>query len=148
MFLIDIILVWTSMKRLNCWTNYLPLCHTLIWCFITWPTLGLFWTIISIVTLSLLVQWSSNNNPNIEVLSSSTFFAQLLYFNWIKVYRFIVLNVPFNNISVISWRSVLLVEETGVPSKNHLPVASHWQTLSHNVVSSTPRHERSSNSQL
>jgi hypothetical protein len=28
-----------------------------------------------------------------------------------------------------------LVEETG---ENHPPVASHWQTLSHNVVSSTP----------
>jgi hypothetical protein len=26
-----------------------------------------------------------------------------------------VLNATFNNISVISWRSVLLVEETGVP---------------------------------
>jgi hypothetical protein len=25
----------------------------------------------------------------------------------------------FNNISVISWRSVLLVEETGVPRENH-----------------------------
>jgi hypothetical protein len=32
--------------------------------------------------------------------------------------------------------------------EDHLPVASHWQTLSHNVVSSTPRHERDSNSQL
>ena len=42
-----------------------------------------------------------------------------------------------NNISVISWWSVLLVEETGVPVENHRPVASHWQTLSHNVVWST-----------
>ena len=25
----------------------------------------------------------------------------------------------FNNISVISWRSILLVEETGVPRENH-----------------------------
>jgi len=33
----------------------------------------------------------------------------------------------FNNISVTSWRSVLLVEETGVPGRNHRPVASHWQ---------------------
>jgi hypothetical protein len=33
---------------------------------------------------------------------------------------------------------VLLVEETGVPEENHQPVASHWQILSHNVVSSTP----------
>ena len=31
----------------------------------------------------------------------------------------------FNNISVISWRSVLMVEETGVPGENHRPVASH-----------------------
>ncbi len=31
----------------------------------------------------------------------------------------------FNNISVISWRSVLLVEETGVPRENHRPAASH-----------------------
>jgi hypothetical protein len=34
---------------------------------------------------------------------------------------FIVLNSTFNNISVISWRSVLLVEETGVPGENHRP---------------------------
>jgi hypothetical protein len=33
------------------------------------------------------------------------------------------------------------VGETGVPGKNYQPVASHWQTLSHNVVSSTTRHE-------
>jgi len=59
-----------------------------------------------------------------------------------------VFNATFNNISVVSWRSVLLVEETGVPGKNHQPASSHWQTLSHNVVSSTPRHERGSNSQL
>ena len=36
-----------------------------------------------------------------------------------------VFNATFNNISVISWRSVLLVEETGVPGENHQPVASH-----------------------
>jgi hypothetical protein len=30
-----------------------------------------------------------------------------------------VLGATFNNISVISWRSVLLVEETGVPGENH-----------------------------
>jgi len=30
-----------------------------------------------------------------------------------------VVNATFNNISVISWRSVLLVEETRVPRENH-----------------------------
>ena len=55
---------------------------------------------------------------------------------------FMVFNATFNNISVISWRSVVLVEETGVPGENHRPVASHWQTLSHNVASGTPYHEQ------
>jgi hypothetical protein len=62
-------------------------------------------------------------------------------------FGFMVFNATFNNISAISWWSVLLVEETGVPRENHQPVVSHWQTLSQNVVSSTPRNERGSNSQ-
>ena len=36
-----------------------------------------------------------------------------------------VFNVTFNNISAISWRLVLSVEETGVPGENHRTVASH-----------------------
>jgi hypothetical protein len=59
-----------------------------------------------------------------------------------------VFNATSNNILVISWQSVLLVEETEVRRENHRPAASHGQTLSHNFVSSTPRHERGSNSQL
>ena len=55
-----------------------------------------------------------------------------------------VFNDTFNNILVIP--SVLLVGETGVPGENHRPVARHSQTLSHNVISSTPRQERGSNS--
>ena len=43
-----------------------------------------------------------------------------------------VFNATFNNITVISWRSVLLMEETRENGENH-------RTLSHNVVSSTPR---------
>ena len=52
-----------------------------------------------------------------------------------------VFYATFNNISVIPWRSVLLVEETG---ENNRSVRSHLQTLSHNVVSSTPRYEQDS----
>jgi len=43
-----------------------------------------------------------------------------------------VFNATFNNISVISWRSVLLVEEIGIPGENHRQISSH------NDVSSTP----------
>ena len=38
---------------------------------------------------------------------------------------FIVFDATFNNISVVLWQSVLLVEETGVPGENQRPVASH-----------------------
>jgi hypothetical protein len=69
-------------------------------------------------------------------------FRQIVHFtqdiilpNRVRV-RGMVFNATFNNISVISWRSVLLVEET---REKHRPVASHWQTLSHYVVSSIPR---------
>jgi len=37
-----------------------------------------------------------------------------------------VFNATFNNISVISLWSVLLVKETG---ENYRPATSHWQTL-------------------
>jgi hypothetical protein len=43
----------------------------------------------------------------------------------IKGVRVIVFNATFNNISVISWQSVLLVEETGVPGDNRRSAAFH-----------------------
>jgi len=36
-----------------------------------------------------------------------------------------MLHATFNDISVISLRSILLVEETGVPGENHRSAASH-----------------------
>jgi hypothetical protein len=49
------------------------------------------------------------------------FHPEMLYV-W---FGFMVLNDTFNNISVISWRSVLLVEETAEPGENNRPVANH-----------------------
>ena len=34
-------------------------------------------------------------------------------------FGFMVLNASFNNISAVSWQSVLLMEEIGVPEENH-----------------------------
>ena len=42
----------------------------------------------------------------------------------VLVFSFMVFNATFNNISVISQRSVLLLEETEVPEENHRPVKS------------------------
>jgi hypothetical protein len=41
-----------------------------------------------------------------------------------------VLNATFSNISAISWRPALVVEEAGVPAENHQPWANNWLTLS------------------
>jgi hypothetical protein len=84
------------------------------------------------------------------VVGFTTTYAISSYHHWCCVHPYkislfaclLMLDVTFKNISAISWRSVLFVEETGVPGENNRPVISHWQTLSHNV-SSTPRHERS-----
>ena len=54
--------------------------------------------------------------------------------NWFVLVWFTVCTATFNNISAISWQSVLLMEETGGPEGNYRPVASHWQILSHSVV--------------
>ena len=67
------------------------------------------------------------NHTNIQ-MTKSNMFGEV---------RVMVLNTTFNNISVMSWQSVLLVEENGVPRENHRPAASHWQTWSHDVISST-----------
>jgi hypothetical protein len=49
-----------------------------------------------------------------------------------------VFNSTFNNMSTISWRSVLLVREIdqGVPRENQRPAANHChlEALPHNVV--------------
>jgi hypothetical protein len=39
--------------------------------------------------------------------------------------RVMVFNATFNNISVILWWSVLLVEETELPGENHQTATSH-----------------------
>ena len=44
-----------------------------------------------------------------------------------------VFKAAFNNISVLSWRSVLLVEEIGVSGENHRSAASHCQTLIYHI---------------
>jgi hypothetical protein len=45
-------------------------------------------------------------------------------------FDFFVLNAIISNISAISWRPVLVVEEAGVHGENHRPWSSNWQTLS------------------
>ena len=87
----------------------------------------------------MIAQWNPDiSDPHKHVLKMYT----LVHVVKVKECFF----ATFKNISVISKWTVLLVEETRVQGENHRPVASHWQTLSHIVVSSTPRHEQDTNS--
>jgi hypothetical protein len=54
----------------------------------------------------------------IQILLQSSSYLRWVRFN-------MVFKTTLNNISVISWLSVLLVEETGVPGENYRPAVSH-----------------------
>ena len=67
-------------------------------------------------------------NTKNQIMSTCIFFGKIFF--WYFSFFIIVFNATFSNISVISWRSVLLVEETGIPGENHLPAASPRETFS------------------
>jgi hypothetical protein len=72
----------------------------------------------------------------VRVTSTTTHFFKEKFINFgdeLKIYN----KTRVNGYS--EKRSVLLMEETRIPTENHRPVASHWQNLSHNIVLSTPR---------
>ena len=46
--------------------------------------------------------------------------------NLIDLIWFLMFNASSSNISAISWRPVLVVEEPGVPGENHRPLSSNW----------------------
>jgi hypothetical protein len=105
-----------------------------------------------VTTLITVTTWHFAWSDDTNKANNYNFIIQifLVFFSISNIQRIrvLVFNTTFNNISVISWLSVLLMEENGVPRENHRPIASHWQILSHNVVSCTPHHEWDSNSQL
>jgi len=82
----------------------------------------------------------------IVLISFHIFFIALpssTKFSLTVMIRVMMFSATFNNISAISWRSVLLVDETG---ENHRPViASHRQTDKWCIKYTSP--ERDSNSQ-
>jgi hypothetical protein len=64
-----------------------------------------------------------------ELIRLENHFETIAFFTLRNRVRLMVFNATFNNVSAISCRSVLLVEDTGGPRENHRPVTSHRQTL-------------------
>jgi hypothetical protein len=70
------------------------------------------------------------------VVCSSSIYGFWLPLWYLQTHLRVIMFVStFNNISAISWRLVVLVEETGIPGKNHLPSASHWHIMLHEYTS-------------
>jgi hypothetical protein len=68
--------------------------------------------------------WFSPNDITVMLMIQPCYNICCLF----VLFCLIVFNAIFNNISVISWRSVLLMEKIGGPGENYRPVASHWET--------------------
>ena len=63
---------------------------------------------------------------NVEIfLHHTNINYRIVKINWCLVF-----NATFSNISAISWRPILVMEEAGVTEENHRSWASNWSTLS------------------
>ena len=62
---------------------------------------------------------------SVQITILYIFINDLFIFLLMVGFMFMVFNATFNNILVISWLSVLLMEETRVPGENQGPVASY-----------------------
>jgi len=79
------------------------------------------WTLCSFLQMSFFL-----NKIVINILRSWKSLLPILSIALCRMVWFMVFNTTFNNISVISWQSVLLVQETRVPGENHRPAIS-WR---------------------
>jgi len=94
-----------------------------LWAFIPTDGIALItqWFFHKVVHVSLFYKFKMSE-VNLHKVKYYIFFYVIKTLNRVRV---MVFNTTFNNISVISWWTVLLVEETGVPGENHRPVTSH-----------------------
>ena len=71
------------------------------------------WNVIRSGLLTMIKSWTERDSSRNEDRNDYLFVCLMVF------------NDTFNNISVISWRPVV-VEEAGVPGENHRPWASNW----------------------
>jgi hypothetical protein len=91
-------------------------------------------SLLTINKVSVVLGWTADASSGLESIVETLDPISILRDSIECRARDMVFNAIFNNISVILWGTVLLVEETGVTDK-----------LYRNVVSSTPRNERDLN---
>ena len=65
------------------------------------------------------IQPHSSLQSHKTVVNENILFSHYIILSKVSYCWCLVFNATFNNISVISWRSVLLVKESGGPGENH-----------------------------
>jgi hypothetical protein len=98
----------------------------LSWSYGSWIDNHLWNQCLSPLTLPvwILLRWGVLDTTLCDKVCQSdkvSIFSWFVHGLYLRV-RFMVFNTTFNNISVISWRSVLLLEEIRVPRENHQPL--------------------------
>ena len=85
--------------------------------------LPLFIILMSVYPYNLMITtaWCRPNRSYRPVVENMATSQPFFLWNLVWLVWFMVFNDTFNNISAISWRSVLLVEETGVLGENLRP---------------------------
>ena len=136
-------IIYIPLNIQTCWTLDCHSCMCLHWLSLLflrhcgWVLLSVFYLETYMVIIRKRIIWTMSVHNNEGYFRNGSCVLNKMHRG-----RVIVLYATFNNISVISCWSILLVEETGIRGENHRPATSHWQTLSHNVVSSTSRQDR------
>ena len=69
------------------------------------------------------IYWLNKGDRKIEISQTAAFRLSI-----INGFCLMVFNATFTHISVISWWSVLLVEETGGHGEDHRPATGNWLT--------------------
>jgi hypothetical protein len=93
--------------------------RNLIYFFITYER-SIFELQVYHMIITFFFYYSKFLNDNSDFMKVWNDFPNL---DWFDFWCF---NAPYSNISAISWRPVLVVEEAGVPGENHRPRASNW----------------------
>ena len=82
------------------------------------------------------------NNIGNWILVQSWLLLNYYVFQWVMVWWYLT---PFSTILQLYHGRQFIGGGNRVPRENHRLAASHWQTLSHSAVSSTPLHQWNSN---
>ena len=98
--------------------------HTLVPCNVIRPSPYHLLTVNVIARYVYYEEWGHyRSNQNIFIVKKKSTYQRSLYM--VVVYG-LWCSTPLSTIfPYVSWRSVLLVEETGIPRENHRHVASH-----------------------